>query len=324
MGQPTLKLLSFGENGVDFFFVLSGFIVAWVHGPDIGKADRVRPYLIKRFIRLFPILWVVVGCWILVRMAAGNLRPEGIGTSLFLYPSLTPPTPYVVWTLRHEFIFYCAFAILILNKRAGIILFSVWAPWCLVQIGLSEIGHAFTGLSAFFLSSFNLDFMTGMAVAYIHRRVEFRRGALPLVIAAAAVIAVIAVRSVCNGERLGMLDYVSTGATIWTLAVGLSFAFLLHGLLCAEGAIAIPKPFLMLGACSYSLYLVHTCLNSATQRVAALLPFPASDLLIVVAGVLGGWLLYSRVERPLSKFLRERLLPGKTTQRRLRTTEPVS
>lgn len=308
MGQPDFRILSFGENGVDFFFVLSGFIITYVHGKDIGRGDRLRPYAIKRFIRLFPILWIVVCSWIAVRFLAGDLKAEAIGTSLFLYPSLTPPLPYVVWTLRHEFLFYCAFAVLIFDQRAGVIIFSIWAASCAIQIALSASGNAVTGLASFFLSSFSLDFMAGMVVAYIHRRVKFRDSTMPMAVATIILVSFIVIRNMYHGERLGMLDYTSTGATFWTLFLGIGFAIFLHGLLCAEKVISVPKPLLMLGACSYSLYLFHTCLNSGTQHLGARLAFPFSDLFMILTAVIGGWLLYAWVERPVTNSLRHRLL----------------
>lgn len=304
MGAATVPIFSIGESGVDFFFVLSGFIIAWVHGGDVGRPQRAFDYAAKRFIRLFPILWIVVGGWLMVRLVIGDVQQNAVGTSLLLYPSLIKPAPLVVWTLRHELIFYCAFSVLIVDRRWGETLFVAWAMLCLAQLMLSILGSPVSGLPSFFLSSFNLDFMLGMAIAGAHRLFRFKDGMMPLWIGLAAVAGIMDLREMFGGDRLGMLDYVSTGATVWTLALGASFALLLHGLLCAEGVMSVPKPLLMLGASSYSLYLAHTALNSATQHVGILLPVVASQLFMVAAAVVGGLLLHSHVEKPLSNSLR--------------------
>jgi len=49
----------FGHAGVDFFFVLSGFIIFFVHGKDIGKPSRLPHYVWRRFIRIYPVYWAV-------------------------------------------------------------------------------------------------------------------------------------------------------------------------------------------------------------------------------------------------------------------------
>src|SRR5580693_2362423 len=50
---------AFGVAGVALFFVISGFIIFTVHRNDIGRPEMLRPYLIKRFIRIYPIYWIV-------------------------------------------------------------------------------------------------------------------------------------------------------------------------------------------------------------------------------------------------------------------------
>lgn len=51
---------AFGYSGVDFFFVLSGFIIMQMHHQDLGQPARWRAYAIKRIIRVFPIYWLVM------------------------------------------------------------------------------------------------------------------------------------------------------------------------------------------------------------------------------------------------------------------------
>src|SRR4051812_16613211 len=55
-GWPVL--FQFGSAGVQFFFVLSGFIMLWVHAADIGRPAAAGKYFHKRFIRIYPIYWV--------------------------------------------------------------------------------------------------------------------------------------------------------------------------------------------------------------------------------------------------------------------------
>src|SRR4051794_11170095 len=47
-----------GFRGVDFFFVLSGFIILFAHAGDIGKPQAWAEYLYRRWVRVFPIYWL--------------------------------------------------------------------------------------------------------------------------------------------------------------------------------------------------------------------------------------------------------------------------
>src|SRR5262249_9117978 len=50
---------AFGWAAVDLFFVLSGFIIYYVHGRDIVRPERLRPYAWRRFARIYPIYAIV-------------------------------------------------------------------------------------------------------------------------------------------------------------------------------------------------------------------------------------------------------------------------
>jgi peptidoglycan/LPS O-acetylase OafA/YrhL len=46
-------------GGGVFFFILSGFIITSVHWQDVGNARRLPGYIFKRFVRVYPIYWIV-------------------------------------------------------------------------------------------------------------------------------------------------------------------------------------------------------------------------------------------------------------------------
>ena len=48
-------LFAFGGSGVDFFFVLSGFIILFAHRADIGQKKKLKNFVIKRAIRVYPL-----------------------------------------------------------------------------------------------------------------------------------------------------------------------------------------------------------------------------------------------------------------------------
>src|SRR4028118_2438079 len=52
LNQVTFfNLFRAGWSGVDYFFVLSGFIMVYVHRSAIGKKDQLKSFLVKRAVR---------------------------------------------------------------------------------------------------------------------------------------------------------------------------------------------------------------------------------------------------------------------------------
>lgn len=308
--HPSLAVLS---HGVDMFFVLSGFIIFYVHRNDIGRPVAAWPYVLKRAIRLMPLIWLVAGSWILIQIATGRpISPESIGTSLLLYPSLAKPDPVVLWTLRHEVLFYVAFLFLILSRKWGTILFSLWTILVIVQIVLSVNGNPVMGIAAFFFSSYELDFLFGAAVAYWFHRPSL--GAIPFWMGLILVAVLLTIERFQGIDRTDLLDYTSLAATIWTPILGSAFALLLYGVLQLGNSRKIPSFILMAGAASYAIYLVHVPIQTIIRPIAEHLPGPIGLGVLALLPVLGGILVHVWLERPLSNRLREFLLPRRGEQ----------
>jgi len=72
-GSALNGLFLFGHAGVEFFFVLSGFIMVWVHRQDVGKPSRVGAFAWKRFQRIYPFFWLILAVTVLVAWRAPSL-----------------------------------------------------------------------------------------------------------------------------------------------------------------------------------------------------------------------------------------------------------
>jgi peptidoglycan/LPS O-acetylase OafA/YrhL len=303
VGLGTSRWTSPLQLGVDFFFVLSGFIIFYVHSEDLGRTERALPYLWKRFVRLFPLLWLVVGGWIVLRsVMTDGPSIDQIGTSLLLYPSLSEPVPLVVWTLRHELLFYIAFCAAIFNRWVGFALFGVWTIAVLVQMGLIANGQPIEGLPSLLLSSFVLDFVFGALVAFISRRWTVASW-WPLVAGIALVLVLGWATVALSLGRNGTLDYTSPG-NLFVPLIGAAFALCLYGMICIEQRVKIPQWAMLLGGASYAIYLVHTPVNSIVQRIAVHLGDGFGHLLIIISGIGAGIVLHLVFEKPVARLLR--------------------
>jgi exopolysaccharide production protein ExoZ len=96
-----LNLFQAGWSGVDYFFVLSGFIMVYVHRTArLTKKDQLKSFLVKRAVRIYPIYWIItltVLCFFLVIPGLANNKDLGLGqviVSLLLIPQLKMTNPF--------------------------------------------------------------------------------------------------------------------------------------------------------------------------------------------------------------------------------------
>jgi peptidoglycan/LPS O-acetylase OafA/YrhL len=297
---PAVRaLLQFGHAGVDVFFVLSGFIILFVHFDDIGQPSRLWRYVSRRATRLLPVYWVALALTILLRIVAGHEWPSlfSVLWSGLLLPSWSEPLLGVAWTLQFEVVFYAMFAVLILNRRAGIFLMAAWLL-CIVVVSVRGGG---AGVPPCLCSAYDLEFFLGMGVAVAARRGRIRIAG-PLVWGAGGFFALI-----CLCEDLRVFDGYGNWARV---AYGVPAALLIFQL-AATGS-TMPRPLAVLGAASYSIYLFQffwIALAWQAYRMVGfdrILPCAWGVPLLAAGGIVGGVLMSRGVEYPLMELLRAR------------------
>lgn len=248
--KPYGRLFDFGFAGVDFFFVLSGFIMMHVHAADIGNPRALGAYLWKRFSRIYPAYWVVLAAivpvyFLVPSFGAGHERdPDVLWRSVLLYPH--PENRVVLcvaWTLVYEVFFYLIFGVLILSKRLGIAVLVLWLA------GVIAYPWQSAWLSGFVFNNMNLRFAAGIGVALFLAR---RQVPCPRLIAGTGVAIFLIT---------GLFEAYDGPLSTWTQAAGYTIgsALALAGLVQAErSGLLQPPPWLAyLGDASYSIYLVH-------------------------------------------------------------------
>lgn len=303
-----------GNLGVDFFFVLSGFIILHAHAKDIGQPSALPNYLWRRWARLFPVYWIYTAgmtMLLLLGLGANTELPDSLTEwlatiTLIRFSPIDPPLR-VSWTLFHELAFYLAFAVLIVHRKAGIALFAGWATVCLLffhHVGLepNTPWHVYTAQQ-------NLYFLMGMGSFLL-----MRRGGRwwPELLGGLLVVAVVVAFWPPMGSHAGELP----------LVVG--FALLLAGVTKLEQRKNLPLPrwLLTIGDSSYSLYLLHLPICGLLLKLAFAAELPSyiggSGVYLAVLGgaVLLSVATYYAVEAPLLRRLRRvEVRPARRTER---------
>lgn len=299
LGKQTFQ---FGHAGVDFFFVISGFIILFIHRPDVDHPNRVVHYWLRRITRIYPIYWFILAVTIAGTLVSGHMplpTPFDIIWAATLLPTGTDPIVGVSWTLQYEVLFYIAFSALILNAQAGLSVLALWLAFIL--LGLFQ---AQTGFAARLTSPYNLEFFFGMATALwlLHGTVPQAR--ILFILGFTLFIAS------CGAEVFGLLDGYKPLAR---LSYGIPSAIMILGLVQLDrtGAIAMPTSLLWLGRSSYSIYLFHlTFIGLAYKLLAALnmlewAPLWTTFGLITIAGIGGSVAVSIFIEYPLMRLIRK-------------------
>jgi exopolysaccharide production protein ExoZ len=302
-----------GSAGVDFFFVLSGFVITSVHWGDVGDPARLPAYLYKRCVRIYPIYWIVFFCVsalapIVVPVVAD--MPKDLW-SLLKAAALVPQDPNVVggtgapvivvaWSLQYEILFYIFFGLLILSKLLALGVGALLLAWAAAGWVLGvHVPLGFLNPVLFVL------FAAGLFVGLMVRAKLWTSGAHSAArIGAAGFLVAAAIMSLSAAFPSGQLKL---NATTAPLLFGASASLLIFGLVTLErrGRKPMWQNGLLLGDASYVLYLIHYPLISVLCKIAkavgltglggAVLTWAATLTVCIGAAVL----VHLLIERPL-------------------------
>ena len=322
-GDMLTRLARAGAVGVPFFFVLSGFILAYNYGDLRVRRMRcsVAQFWLARFARIYPIYLVGIalgigpGLWI----AAELHRNIQIGLMLLvnaaLLESWIPSWIGVIdgpaWSLSAETFFYALFPFVLpwfLRRRTSELTIVIIMSWiCSLGIGVAYLRvlprtHEWSQLVLYNPLACLPEFLLGMAtgIRFLRRGRPASRWAGPVSLGAAAVVLMtLDLLADLPAEVLfgGLLAPVF-GLLIYTMAWG-------RGPL---AALLSSPPLLLLGEASYALYLLHTSVWHLLLRATCQSPltpdpsFGAFALYVAVCVILSIG-LYRWVEAPMRKAI---------------------
>ena len=278
---------------VDFFFVLSGFVIANGYSSRLGDTKAVKRFVFVRFGRLYPLHIFMLAAFVgfeLLRLALPQLRNGGeapfsggdnlvsLLENVFLIHGLgfahglswNSPS----WSISTEFFAYLTFALVMLafGRRAWLILFAavVLGPIVLVKFSPHYMDATWNYGFVRCLYGFSLGVLLcwSQRSAIEGEKERFAAGeydpagrAAWTIAEIATLVAIFTFVSMGGGNRMG-------------IAAPFVFAFAINVFAYERGLVSDLlrlKPFLWLGALSYSIYLTHIFVQSRMINAGGLI-----------------------------------------------------
>jgi exopolysaccharide production protein ExoZ len=295
----------FGELGVDFFFVLSGFIIAFVHGDELGQPACAPRYLARRFFRVYPLLFLLTTAKLALELVAWQRGGAGPDLSRILSSYLLLPGPdgglpviTAAWTLQHEVLFYALFLLaLLLGRRAGLWLMG---GWMVLIVILSGMGVQLHGMPRLIFDAHNVEFVFGVLACFFFKSASAG--------ASRNLGGLLALVGLVCGAWLYDSKYGMDQPLMVRVCLGAGFAALIYLMANWERSrerSSWPRWACWLGDASYSIYLGHSLILLAVISVGARWAKESAALAYGVAFVAGitalvaTSLLFKLVEKPL-------------------------
>ncbi|MDX1281574.1 acyltransferase [Shewanella colwelliana] len=249
---------SFGHVGVEFFFVLSGFIIFSAHKKEIFRGDGIQKYIFKRISRVYPVYMIVFLIIFSFLFVSSSLPSEFLSggyelffKSLFLLPQdkniiggTGAPILIVAWTLQYEMMFYFLFLLLLYPFFISLFFFLVLSLYFFFS------NDSF--LVSFVLSDYTLLFLLGIMVFHLFGVVK-----PPQIFSVAIFMLSILLLSVFSTLLVMTNDFVISHQII---IFGVIFSLVIYSSVSLENhypQFFEKKLLLLIGSSSYSLYLLH-------------------------------------------------------------------
>ncbi len=315
-----------GWLGVDLFFILSGFVIAFVHNKDFKtriENHTVKNFLIKRIVRIYPVHLATTLSLIPIYFAAkwsfGYSSPiDAFSLNKLLY-SLTLTNGFGFqdslgwnvpsWSISSEFLAYLTFpflAALFLRRQLSFIVSL--GGITLIFIVTTSIGWFQTDKATYIVGwqwvSLRVlsEFMFGIFIFQIYR-LNLRA---PFSVLALISLVIIITMSVTNTESR------------WDWVMILSFGLLIYALTNTQHYISrflSKNKMIYLGEISYSIYLCHgiifMILNTAFKKTIPdnnELLFVFSLCIYIITPIIIAHYMYKYIEIPAQSYLKSKFL----------------
>jgi peptidoglycan/LPS O-acetylase OafA/YrhL len=325
-----LGILDWGFLGVRLFFVLSGFLITGIllrcrDMADTTSGSRwffVRQFYLRRFLRIFPIYYLVILLAIVVNFQPARAIILWLVTySLNAYISLRHQWSPVghfghFWSLAVEEQFYIVWPCLILfARRKWLIALAFCGIILAPAYRLFVFSHHLASIEINTFTLGNMDTIAMGALLALACHSEFSRQDIerilklvvfPVGVAGMALIFILLYNHISSMPYAVLYD--STAGLVFCYIVG----FASWGFRGAAGAVLNSRPLIYIGKISYGIYVYHAFMPVIVSHVVSLfgvkyqqvgaLNFVCCSIAVVVVAA-ASWHLLERPINDLKRFL---------------------
>ncbi|MBE1484544.1 acyltransferase family protein [Plantactinospora soyae] len=305
-------VFTLGLSGVQFFFILSGFVLVWSARPD----DTKRAFWRRRAAKIYPnhlVTWaVVIALWI---YWDNPINIKAALANLFLVQAWLPMDGYfysvnnVSWSLACEMFFYLClpFVLPLIRRMRPWMLYAVVIGMPLLIASMWPVQELVPETARWWFTQIfpvvrSFEFWVGVAAAELLLRGKWRGPGLLL---STGIFVVIWVAS---------MEWIR--AELWTTVLALGYILVIASAARADvtgrWSPWRSRPLIWLGEVSFAFYLVHVFLIKAILRFAGHpggfsgWRGPVVTIGLLLVSLLAAWLLFRFVETPMMRVLSPR------------------
>lgn len=305
--RTEVPSIIYGHYGVDFFFVLSGFVIMLLNKDHLGKKELAGSFIIKRLNRLLPLVFLLAAPRLLQDLLSGvdffSLLKQSI-SDIMLLPATHKHLINNAWSLRFEMVFYIAFAILMIYGKNLFWIAVAIMSLVITSLHISNSEVHLQGIEYYVFSKWNLLFMTGCLIGHFEKSLRYKdylRYSIITVSLFSGLVILYSAGFAKSHEGKSIYDILGSclvfGSTILILC-SLDYK-----------KIKPPKILTELGNASYAIYLIHGSLlfhlrhsiDDPTMKCIA------SWILVPVIFYVS-YLVYKYYEHPVNKKLNKLFL----------------